>query len=974
MNTDKRSEPAPDWMQNPEILEKSTEVPPKPSESEAEPAASDSIPDWMRSSGWQAATTEPKDDSVDVGEVTPDASIAKADIPEWLMSMAPDETNQAAETEPEEPAVALPAGEDGIPDWLKPNAQPDASEEPKMEPRESVGSAFESGGIPMIPDETAADNPMESQGSAEPQMNAETIPDWLKSLNSTESPGEPAMEPRLPLESQPAGMEDTPDWLKSLAPAESVEETKSAPPVPVQPQPASAEDMPDWLKSMAPAEPVEETKIEPQMPVEPQLTNAEDMPDWLKSMTPAEPVEETKIEPQKPVEPQLTNAEDMPDWLKSMAPAAPVEETKIEPPMPVEPQPASTEGMPIWLKSMAPAENVEESKIEPPMPVEPQTANVEDVPDWLKSMASAEAVGDVPAQPTEPMEPQPAKQEEVPDWFKTMTPADAAGDAIPGAGKPVEPQPVIDEDVPDWLKSLAPTQATGPSIVESGPTHSEMPSIKSEPEPTLSAQLHPDLPVPEEPVDQAPVVPSVSENGAVEESFQPTGEVKPLNIGDDALGWLESLAAKQGAKPEELLTKPQDRSAEMPDWLRPSDEKPIEAPEVPLQPQVGGLDQTMPSEPLSHFTGSSESTPGQPIAEALPAHEEPIAPALESGTPSTVQPVSGEEDTMAWLERLSVDQEGASETPSVTPREERILGFDEDQGILEKQASIPIPEESESRSLEPAEGEDISITSWLNRLDAEEPSGKSPTEQPVEQPPAESTENLPDWLRDLENSTKAVAIPKADEDLPDWLRHPLSPVEPEGSSLPEAPVWADENAPVTDQAVPTTPEEWVPAESKLEPGLEPSTIPETTPVKANQPSAEPEASSETRLTPESISTAVPEPVSETVPVSDQRMMRSPTLKQTGMLSSVSVQDKDSELLSHAQSVLDHDLLEDSMKFYMKLIKKGRLLDEVIHDLREATYRYPVDVIIWQTLGDAYMRANRLQDALDAYTKAEELLR
>jgi cytochrome c-type biogenesis protein CcmH/NrfG len=50
------------------------------------------------------------------------------------------------------------------------------------------------------------------------------------------------------------------------------------------------------------------------------------------------------------------------------------------------------------------------------------------------------------------------------------------------------------------------------------------------------------------------------------------------------------------------------------------------------------------------------------------------------------------------------------------------------------------------------------------------------------------------------------------------------------------------------------------------------------------------------------------------------------------------------------------------------------LDEVIHDLREAIYRYPVEVIIWQTLGDAYMRTNRLQDALDAYTKAEELLR
>jgi len=43
-------------------------------------------------------------------------------------------------------------------------------------------------------------------------------------------------------------------------------------------------------------------------------------------------------------------------------------------------------------------------------------------------------------------------------------------------------------------------------------------------------------------------------------------------------------------------------------------------------------------------------------------------------------------------------------------------------------------------------------------------------------------------------------------------------------------------------------------------------------------------------------------------------------------------------------------------------------------LRDAMYRFPVDVDIWQLLGDAYMRSNRLQDALDAYTKAEELLR
>jgi cytochrome c-type biogenesis protein CcmH/NrfG len=34
----------------------------------------------------------------------------------------------------------------------------------------------------------------------------------------------------------------------------------------------------------------------------------------------------------------------------------------------------------------------------------------------------------------------------------------------------------------------------------------------------------------------------------------------------------------------------------------------------------------------------------------------------------------------------------------------------------------------------------------------------------------------------------------------------------------------------------------------------------------------------------------------------------------------------------------------------------------------------VSVNVLQTLGDAYMRAGQLQNALDMYTKAEELLR
>ncbi len=80
------------------------------------------------------------------------------------------------------------------------------------------------------------------------------------------------------------------------------------------------------------------------------------------------------------------------------------------------------------------------------------------------------------------------------------------------------------------------------------------------------------------------------------------------------------------------------------------------------------------------------------------------------------------------------------------------------------------------------------------------------------------------------------------------------------------------------------------------------------------------------------------------------------------------------VLGMARNEMSRNNLPSALDSYGKLIKKARYLDEVIYDLREASYRYPVDVNLWQSLGDAYMRANRLQDALDAYTKAEELLR
>jgi cytochrome c-type biogenesis protein CcmH/NrfG len=51
-----------------------------------------------------------------------------------------------------------------------------------------------------------------------------------------------------------------------------------------------------------------------------------------------------------------------------------------------------------------------------------------------------------------------------------------------------------------------------------------------------------------------------------------------------------------------------------------------------------------------------------------------------------------------------------------------------------------------------------------------------------------------------------------------------------------------------------------------------------------------------------------------------------------------------------------------------------LLDEIVDDLLKAVDRHPVEISLYQALGDAYMRKDQLQEALDAYTRAEELLR
>jgi competence ComEA-like helix-hairpin-helix protein len=78
-------------------------------------------------------------------------------------------------------------------------------------------------------------------------------------------------------------------------------------------------------------------------------------------------------------------------------------------------------------------------------------------------------------------------------------------------------------------------------------------------------------------------------------------------------------------------------------------------------------------------------------------------------------------------------------------------------------------------------------------------------------------------------------------------------------------------------------------------------------------------------------------------------------------------------LQNAWNNVSQGNIQDAVNQYTALINQDQHLDETIRDLHSALGKYPNDSSLYQTLGDAYMRSNMLQEALDAYNRAEDLL-
>ncbi len=339
---------------------------------------------------------------------------------------------------------------------------------------------------------------------------------------------------------------------------------------------------------------------------------------------------------------------------------------------------------------------------------------------------------------------------------------------------------------------------------------------------------------------------------------------------DDAFAWLESLAAKQGAT-EGLLTKPEERLEEEPEWVKQAKDisaEQIAAPEQPSSVEdtaawLRSLDEeeaiTSP-EPASSKDDTSiwfknleepqKEAPPEPVQETQPEElpswmqnlEEdrasetvfnvPVSDAVASAQEpkdEATQPSQAEE-LPEWMQGIEEDK--ASETVHNIPISDIAARAAEEesaqvqqpealpewmQGIEEDRASetdlnLPaIEPTAETREQEPAVD-----TEWMSAIEQESVMESAATDEESAQAPAEE---LPGWLSELDQEKQQAVTPTAlDADLPAWLRDETGEVVAEPTKIE-----------------PTRTTDWQPVETKQpEPEPEPVASQPETQAPANR--------------------------------------------------------------------------------------------------------------------------------------------
>lgn len=79
------------------------------------------------------------------------------------------------------------------------------------------------------------------------------------------------------------------------------------------------------------------------------------------------------------------------------------------------------------------------------------------------------------------------------------------------------------------------------------------------------------------------------------------------------------------------------------------------------------------------------------------------------------------------------------------------------------------------------------------------------------------------------------------------------------------------------------------------------------------------------------------------------------------------------ILLTARENLARGDLPRALHAYNHLIQRNRSLDEVLSDLAQLVKKYPRDPLVWQSLGDALVRAGNADHAARSHARARQLM-
>jgi cytochrome c-type biogenesis protein CcmH/NrfG len=934
---DTKEEVLPDWLNNIHTPEapSSYQVPavsetaqspvdePEPYSSPENAAPQeDLLPDFLKGAGWA-----PSDGTVEeapvIYEDEPIApateELAEAEIPDWLQSLAPDQSAQPS-TEPSENA--------GL-DWLDgilPPAAAVASETPQGSDGSLTLDAF--------------DAPIEA-------LPAEGIPDWLQELKSETTPDSSVSnENPAGVQAQSAVEEPAPEagllpaWLRGEDPI--IDQTN----VPIDEPPAVEETSFPWLDAA------------PQSDVENHPESAsEDFPWLAETLQPLQ-------EPAEAIPPMMNLSE---ETIASSAPTVHLDPEGAQPiveTLPSQPMDSRTSELipskPAEMEPPAIDQPLESAETTPP-----ELDDMDSALAWLEGLAARQGADADSLKISAPED----RSETPPDWIQSQAEIPQSEPEVFGDTEmqsPIEEvstsEPLSEVDaLPGWLSESAPiTNETSASEQEGIPGWLQI-STPEETSPSLSS------------ADEAAGTPIASTEEAylppvlAEEISTQTEETQavPEDM-DSALAWLEGLAARQGADADSLkISAPEDRTETPPDWLAqvpseaptplietlqfeettasiPTDEfKQPDSDQIPLDHQSEDqsvLMETDSVEPPASQISVMEGEPDQPVefAPVLPA-DEVIEPIVPNPSPTEMNP----DDAFAWLESLAARQ-GAEEETLITPPEEHTevapSTAEEAEGLIE--TPIELPTQPVSTISEPVETiEETPVVEELSEL-------KANIEAATPEKVGSAEVEIPDWLRSYEEdqqqqtpawdpsvqSLTTETVP--DEVIPAWMNE-----EPEAqSSVSSTPGSAASPAPA----------------DELEAWLEGLDNQPAVPTQSTA-SAGPETGFEWIPEQETIPSEVkPEPVAPvSQPVEPLAASGSP--------------------LDHARAALTAGNLDAAVELYSQLINSDRFINEAIQDLHTALTQHSKDATLWLTYGDACIRGNKVQDALEAYTTAENLL-